>query len=405
MKAVILTAKASNHLFPFGASRPKCMIKVAGRPLLAETLRQLQEVGITEVILVVGHQQQVIRDWLKETKYAGMQVSYLEQKTPAGIGSALKLAEAELQGESFILAYGDVLADSNPFPTMLAQHAQSGGSVATLALPAMSGEFGTVYMGSDMLIHSFEEKPQDQKRANHVLAGFYLLEQKFFSVLKNKQWNMVACMNELVAKGRLHGSVLAGEWIELHHPWHILEANKMLMSKWNQSVVHESVRLEGEVRLEGAVHISKGVHIRPGSVLHGPCWVGPDCFIGNNTLIREYTSLNEQCLVGYGSELKNCVIFPKVQIGRLSFLTESVVGERTYLGTGLTTVNTLPEKGSILVSTIGKSIDSGRKKLGAFIGNDVWLGARHVLAPGTVVANGTKVKDSFTLSSLVQGNK
>ncbi len=410
MKAVILTAKAGGHLFPFGAARPKCMLPVVGSPLLEKTLSQLREVGVTEVYLVVGHQKQVIYDQFKNGNSHSMQLRYLEQKTSSGIGTALQLAEESLRGKSlggepFLLVYGDVLASGNPFPTMLDQHAESGGSVAALALPPMSGEFGTVYMGSDMLIQRFEEKPQDRERANHVLAGFYLLEIDFFTILKKNQGDMASSLKELVSQGRLHGVRWEGEWVELRRPWHILEANRMLMSDWNHAVISKNVRLEGEVRIEGAVHIEDGAHIRPGSVLCGPCWIGAGCFIGNNTLIREYTSIHEKCSVGYGSELKNCVLLPQVEVGRLSFIAESVIGERTHIGTGVTTVNNTSAGGTITVTTETDSLDSGQQKLGAFIGDDVWLGARHVLAPGTVVASGSQIKDLLTLSSLVRSSK
>ncbi len=402
MKAVILAAKASDRLFPFEAARPKCMLNAAGHPLLQQTLLQLQEVGVSEVMLVVGHQQEVIRQWLESGARFGMQVSYLQQSDTKGIGAALQLVEKALQGESFLLAYGDVLASGNPFSALLTKHAESGSSVAALALPKTSGEFGTVYMGKDMCIQRFEEKPHDKERANHVLAGFYLLEAQFFSLLKESQLDMVACLNKLVSQGRLYGTMWEGEWMELYRPWHLLEANRMLMRKWHQAVVHESARLEGNVHLEGPVHIAARVHIRQGSVLCGPCWVGAGCYIGNNTLIREYTAIGENSVVGYGSELKNSVLLGKVNVGRLSFIAESVIGERTHVGTGVTTVNTTPEGGDIVASTATGDITSGMKKLGAFIGDDVWLGARHILSPGACIVSGSRVKDLITLQSLIQ---
>jgi bifunctional UDP-N-acetylglucosamine pyrophosphorylase/glucosamine-1-phosphate N-acetyltransferase len=144
------------------------------------------------------------------------------------------------------------------------------------------------------------------------------------------------------------------------------------------------------------VRIEEGVTIESGTVIKGPCFIGRGSYIGNNCLLREYTSLGPESVVGYGTELKNCVLFGRSQLGRLSFIGDSVIGERVYLGTGVATVNSQRGRGEISVPDREGALPTGMKKIGAFIGDDAWIGSRHILAPGTRIHAGHVAPDRIT---------
>ena len=143
--------------------------------------------------------------------------------------------------------------------------------------------------------------------------------------------------------------------------------------------------------------IEEGVRIESGTVLKGPCFIGKNCYIGNNVLIRSHTALGPGSIVGYGCELKNSVVFGASDIGRLSFLGDSVLGENTQLGSGLTTVNHSPDYSPISCQIDGKKVQTGLAKLGAFIGDGVNLGARHTLPPACIIPVGKQIPDNITL--------
>ena len=130
-------------------------------------------------------------------------------------------------------------------------------------------------------------------------------------------------------------------------------------------------------------------------------YIGKGSYIGNNTLIREYTSLGPESVVGYGTELKNCVLFGKSTLGRLSYIGDSVIGERTHLGTGVTTVNFEATDVEIVSETPEGPLPTGMNKVGAFIGDDVHIGARQVLAAGTCIKSGEVVQSLITLKSIM----
>jgi len=132
-------------------------------------------------------------------------------------------------------------------------------------------------------------------------------------------------------------------------------------------------------------------------VLAGPCYIGPNCYVGNNVLVRSYSSLGAGSLIGYGVELKNCVLFGNLKVGRLSFVGDSVLGENVDIGAGTMTINENMDRSSVRVDVRGDLVDSRLSKLGAFMGDNVKVGGGNTLAAGTVLAPGTCVPHHVTI--------
>ena len=401
MKAVILAANYSPRLLPFTATRAKPMIQVAGRPILESILDGLHNAGLHEALVVVNHQQQALRDHFGDGSEFGMNLEYVEQPELLGIGDALSCCEPYLKRQPFLLVFGDVLADGNPVPPLLRAFAETGREVALVTLPRNSNEYGNVYLDSEMKIRRLIEKPQGRPHSNYVFAGGFVLQPRIFELLRKHNLDMEACYQQLIQEDGLQADLWEGAWIDVIYPWHILEANQMMMSAWRTAHIHQSAKLAGNVQLEGPVVIERDVVIESGAVLKGPCFIGRGSYIGNNSLVRNFSAIGPNSVVGYGSELKNCVLFGNSDLGRLSFIGDSVIGEGVSLGSGLTTVNHLSDGKNIVAPTSVAPVDSGLPKLGAFIGDQVRIGARHTLAPATVIPSGSFLVDNISLSGWV----
>jgi bifunctional UDP-N-acetylglucosamine pyrophosphorylase/glucosamine-1-phosphate N-acetyltransferase len=401
MKAVILAAAPSDRLRPFTETRAKPMIRVAGTTILEYMMKSLKIAGIRDVLVVVNHKRETIEADFGHGHRLGLSIDYVVQEPLDGIGGALRRCERELADAPFLLIYGDILATGFPFDRLREEYAEFGGAVAAVTLPRSSAEFGNVYLGQDMKIEGLIEKPTGRRLANHVFAGIFLLPPDVFAMLAETQNDMVRVYQRLIEAGQLHGTLWDGGWIDITRPWHILEANRMLMDLWDGANIHQSVKLRGDVHVEGAVHIEEDVTIEAGTVLKGPCFIGRGSYIGNNSLLRAYTSLGPESTVGFGTELKNCVLFGKSVLGRLSFIGDSVIGERVLLGTGVATVNNRPDRSEIDLETDNGPVHTGMRKLGAFIGDDAWIGSRHVLAPGTRIRSGFRADDLVTLQTVL----
>ncbi|MBT3517093.1 MAG: NTP transferase domain-containing protein [Nitrospina sp.] len=400
MKAIILAAGKGSNLNPFSNTRPIPMISVAGRTLLGNSLRQLKNAGINDVYIVVGHHKERIQDFIAGKTEDGMNIHCLEQKKNGGIGDAvLQVKEKISPGEYFLLIYGDTLTDENIYSKAQQSFHSFKCPVASICLPPSNESFGNVFLNAQMKINKIVEKPKGSNFGNYVLAGVFVLPESFFSLLKKNKHSMEKSLQTMAKKGDLMASMWENEWLDIVYPWEILQANKIILDSWSESSIAKSAVMESNVTMQGVVKIGENAVIKAGAVLEGPCSIGRGSYIGNNSLIRSYTSIGSNCSVGYGVELKNCVVLDKSGIGRLSFVGDSVIGENVDIGAGCMTVNRNTNWEKIQVKNKKTVFSTKMKKLGAFVGDDVVIGAGNTIQPGTVVLPGKKIPACYSVTN------
>ena len=399
MKAIILAAGKGAHLSPFSDTRPQPMIGVAGRTILDNSLELLKSSGINDIFVVVGHKREKLIDALQEHEYDGLNIHYVEQKQSRGIGNAvLKVKNKISPGEYFLLLYGDILTANNIFSKVQQSFHTFKSPVASICLPPSNQQFGYVFLNAQMDITKIIEKPKSNKFCNYVLAGVFILPASFFQLLESTGQSMEKALKKIVASEGLRASMWEDGWLDVVHPWEILTANKMIMDSWGESSIAKTATLEANVTLQGIVKIGEGVLIKAGAVIEGPCSIGCGSYIGNNSLVRSYTSVGKNCEVGSGVELKNCVVMDSSQIGRLSFIGDSVLGENVDIGSGCMTINRTVDWKPISMQNRKGQASTNMSKLGAFLGDGVVVGAGNIIQPGTVVHSGKIVPACYTLT-------
>lgn len=392
MKALILAAGTGNNLFPFTSTRPKPMINIAGKFLLERTIDLLKESGINVINIVTGHKKEKIVNYFKGSNHTDLNLHYIEQKKMTGIGDAILKARDRFDpGDNFILIYGDTLTSANLFSHTLQSFGSTKSPVASICLTSSSKMFGNVYLNNEMKITKIIEKPQKAELGNYVLSGVYILPASFFNLLKKNNNSMEKALSMIIKKEGLTASIWEEEWIDVEYPWDILKANKIIMDSWKNAIIAKTAILKGNVKIDGPVFIDEDVDIRSGTMLEGPCYIGKGSFIGNNVLVRKYTSIGEGSMIGYGVELKNSIIFGGANIGRLSFIGDSVIGHNAYFGSGSMTINLADDRKTIKVKVAKKMVDSYYKKLGTFAGDDVTIGANNALLAGTIIPSGNVI--------------
>ena len=389
MKAIILAAGEGAHLSPFSETRPISMIGVAGRTMLDNTFGLLKSAGINDIFIVVRHKKDKLIERLQQQDHNGLNLHYVEQKRKLGIGNAVMQIKNKISpGEYFLLLYGDTLTAENIFSKVQQSFHSFKCPVASICLPPSNQMFGNVFLNARMEITKIVEKPKGNNLGNYVLSGVFILPASFFKLLKSSGNSMEKALKKVVAEEGLRASMWEDEWLDVVYPWEILTANKMIMDSWQESSIAKTATLEANVTLQGIVRIEAGAIIKSGAVLEGPCCIGEGSYIGNNSLIRSYTSVGKNCKVGSGVELKNCVVMDNSQIGRLSFVGDSVLGENVDMGAGCMTVNRTVDWKPIYVKNGKRPMGTGMTKLGAFLGDGVVVGAGNTLQPGMVVAPG-----------------
>jgi bifunctional UDP-N-acetylglucosamine pyrophosphorylase/glucosamine-1-phosphate N-acetyltransferase len=393
MKALILAAGEGRDVVPFTSTRPKPMIRIAGSYLLEHTILKLNECGINDVNIVVGHMQNKVIDTFQGGGDFDTNIHYVSQLgVGKGIGHAISEAKDRFTpGEYFMLIYGDVLTAQNIFRHTLQTFGVSKSAIASINLTPSPEMFGNVYLDPRMKITKIIEKPLHEHRGNYVLSGVFILPYSFFGVLEESDNSMELALSRMAEKNQLAASIWEGGWIDVAYPWDILNANQLLMKEWEKAIIDKSVVLKGHVTIEGPVIIEEGVEIRSGTIIEGPAFIGRNSFIGNNVLIRNFTSVGPESTIGYGVELKNCIMFGRSTVGRLSFIGDSVIGTGVDIGSGTMTINRGELGKTVKTMVHGSSIDTGLKKLGAFIGDDVIVGASNTIIAGTVIESGSSI--------------
>ena len=398
MKAIILAAGKGSKLNPFSNTRPIPMISVAGKALLDNSLFQLKKAGINDVYIIVGHHKEMIQDFVAEKSDSGMNIHCLEQKNNGGIGDAVLTVKEKISpGEYFLLIYGDTLTDENIYSKTQQSFHSFKCPVASICLPPSNESFGNVFLNAQMKINKIVEKPKGNNFGNYVLSGVFVLPESFFGLLEKNKRSMEKALKALVQEGELMASMWENEWLDIVYPWEILKANRIILDSWSESSIAKSAIMESNVTMQGVVNIEEGVVIKAGAVLEGPCSIGKGSYIGNNSLIRSYTSLGNNCSIGYGVELKNCVVLDKSGIGRLSFVGDSVIGENVDIGAGCMTVNRNLGWEKVQIKNGKAVLPSGLKKLGAFIGDNVIIGAGNTIPPGIVISPGKTLSAYYSV--------
>ena len=167
------------------------------------------------------------------------------------------------------------------------------------------------------------------------------------------------------------------------YPWDLLRMNEEVLALMDES------SLLGEVSplatLSGCVRVGNGSKILPGTVIDGPVVIGPNCHIGPNAYIRGATSIGANCFVGNGAEVKNSIIYNNSYISRQCYVGDSIIGTHVTLGAGTCTENHRHD-GRHHVSMIrGKSVNTGRTKLGAVLGDGVRTGVNTSIEAGVKI--------------------
>jgi UDP-N-acetylglucosamine diphosphorylase / glucose-1-phosphate thymidylyltransferase / UDP-N-acetylgalactosamine diphosphorylase / glucosamine-1-phosphate N-acetyltransferase / galactosamine-1-phosphate N-acetyltransferase len=150
--------------------------------------------------------------------------------------------------------------------------------------------------------------------------------------------------------------------------------------------------------ISGHVRLGAGSRILPGTVIEGPVVIGANTSIGPNALVRGATSIGANCYVGQGAEIKNSILYPNTYISRQCYVGDSIVGSRVTLGAGTKTENHRHDGKNHVSMVKGVTVDTGRVKLGAMIGDGVRTGVNNSIGAGVKIGVGRTTKPGDFIS-------
>ncbi|UJG42487.1 MAG: NTP transferase domain-containing protein [Candidatus Heimdallarchaeum endolithica] len=391
LKAVILAGGEGRELFPLTQTKPKPMIKLLGKPILQYIIEELKTLGVTKILIVTGYKGEQIKDYFKKGSEFGLSISYAKQSKENDIKSAFLAAKKYLANDNeFLLLFSDIIAEKGLIQRTLNAYENTQADMAmALTLKGDTGNFGVVEIDYKGYVKSVGLATETDTKSNYIDAGCFVLKTTIFDELET-QPNIPKSINARIKKGdKVIAAIWEKEWIDIGKPWNIIEANRLLLSKLTESRIASNVTIESNVVLKNVVIIDENTIISSGTVLIGPLYIGPNTYIGNNVLLRDHTSIDSNSLIGFGSEIKNSVLFSGTKIYRLCYVGDSVVGENTILSTNVMTINTETPIKSIKMEVNGHMVDTGFTKLGAIIGDNSIVGVSSMIFPGRKIAAGS----------------
>jgi len=193
---------------------------------------------------------------------------------------------------------------------------------------------------------------------------------------------------------------LAREYLQqFEYPWQALDGIKELILKLGPELSKE----EYEER-EPGVWVHKSAEVYPSAYLGTPCIIGPETEVRHGAFIRGSALVGANCVVGNSVELKNVILFDNVQVPHYNYVGDSILGYRSHMGAGSITSNVKSDKTLVVIKSADERIETGRKKVGAILGDFVEVGCNSVLNPGTVIGRNSSVYPVSCVRGVIPAN-
>lgn len=395
MKAVILVAGKGTRMEPITTDCPKVMLQVANKPILEHIINTAIDAGIEGFVFVTGYLEEQIREYFGDGSNWGTSIDYVSQKEQLGTANAIGYAKGHV-GEVFLVLNGDMLIGQEDLKALLLRPEEALICVKKVENPS---DFGVLETENNKVVRIIE-KPKNPP-TNLANAGVYLFRESIFQFIDltkpsiRNELEITDSIQMLIDSGAPVGySLLVGRWIDIGYPWDLLKANESLLKELKSSC--EGI-VEPNVTIKGEVAIGKGTIIKNGAYIEGPVIVGENCEIGPNCYIRSSTAIGNRAKVGNAVEIKNTIIMEGTHVGHLSYVGDSVIGKRCNFGAGTKVANLRHDGKNIKVKVKGKIVDSGRRKLGVIMGDDVHTGINTSINIGVMMEKGNCTRPGETV--------
>jgi dTDP-glucose pyrophosphorylase len=231
-KAVILAAGRGTRMRELTDDLPKPMIAVRGKPILQHIIEGMRGAGITDVLLVVGYREDVVRDFFGDGAAFGVRVDYERQVVQDGTGRVVELAKPFTADDPFLLSYGDILLDPRNYAVMV----RPGGEEAIVSVKRSDdvSKGGAVFVDDDFYLTDLREKPKPgEPTSPWYNAGVYMFRPsiyEFTATLERSprgEYELTDAIRNLAHSGRrVRVFELQGDWADVRDPEVLAELNR-----------------------------------------------------------------------------------------------------------------------------------------------------------------------------------
>jgi bifunctional UDP-N-acetylglucosamine pyrophosphorylase/glucosamine-1-phosphate N-acetyltransferase len=252
------------------------------------------------------------------------------------------------------------------------------------------------------------EKPESMSDTHgYRLLSTYLLTTDFLHELENTaedHYQFEAAISQYSSTHEVRSVIIESESFSLKYPWDLFDLRDALWEQLPKQTA-PSAKISDTAKIGENVFIGENVTIMEYAVIKGPCFIGDNSIIGDFALLRNGCVIEDNCVVSAHSQIKNSLMESGSHVH--GYIGDSIIGKDARLGGGFLTSNVRLDRNEISVTTHDKKVNSGRKSLGAIIGDRVNIGTNTSTMPGILIGSNaaigpsTMVKENVENDSLV----
>ena len=206
-------------------------------------------------------------------------------------------------------------------------------------------------------------------------------------------------MTEIAELFDLTKTIASGLFEGKTYPWEVLSEIKAYILK-----LGEPLPADEYDHPEEGVWIAKDAKVFPSAYIGSPCIIDHGAEVRHCAFIRESAIVGKNAVVGNSVELKNVVLFDSVQVPHYNYVGDSVLGYKAHMGAGSITSNVKSDKSLVVIKQPGAPLETGRKKVGAMVGDCAEIGCNSVLNPGTVVGRNAQIYPVSCVRGVIPAN-
>ena len=197
----------------------------------------------------------------------------------------------------------------------------------------------------------------------------------------------------------LSETIAAGLFEGAEYPWEVLPKIHDFILELGKTLPTDKFEKRGE-----DIWIAKSATVAPTACLNGPLIVDEEAEIRHCAFVRGNAIVGKGAVVGNSTELKNVVLFNKVQVPHYNYVGDSVLGFKSHMGAGSITSNVKSDKTLVVVKSADEKIETGLKKMGAMLADHVEVGCNSVLNPGTVIGRNSNIYPTSCVRGCIPAN-
>lgn len=383
LTAIILAAGKGTRQLPLTETVPKQIIRCMGTSTLEENLDNL--IGkVREVVIVVGYLKEKIINYIGSS-YKGLKIEYVDQGKLKGTAHAVYAVRNVAGVGQVLILNGDDVFEKNIIDKVI----KSKGSAVVGKVTKSWQNYGILKAGKNGKFERIVEKPK-KFVGDLVNIGCYKVGEGFFDYFKKiklSERGEYEITDMVTAYAKDHDVKIVktkSGWYPNSYPWNLLDYTKEKLGKSNDKI--EGVVEEGAI-VKGTLILGKGSIVRSGAFVDGNFYIGEDCEVGTDCYLKDFGSFDDGVVIKNCTEVTRSILGKETRIGKQSILRDSVIGNKVKIDEKVSIYSSLKNGKNIKIKVKSKVVDTGRKNLGAIVGDNATIAKNLTLQPGKLMAS------------------